>query len=120
MYSSFLKMISQSSYPVVLLAVCPVINPRSWDGKGSSGALGEVAEEVIGGLCVSGEEEVASYQLKIILLSNSCMVINPITIPKTFIAPSLSLICHVNLSTLLFIDQSQNIVAPCALGQVKA
>ena len=52
-------MISQLSYPVVLLAVCPIINPSSWDGKGSTGALGEVAEEVIGGLCVGGEEEVA-------------------------------------------------------------
>ena len=57
----FIKISSQLIYHALLLTVCPVINPRSWDGERSTSALGEVAEEVIGGLCVGGEEEVAGY-----------------------------------------------------------
>ena len=49
----------------------------SWEREGGSSTFGEVAEEVIGGLSVGGEEETTSYQLQIILLSYSSVVVNP-------------------------------------------
>ena len=80
-----------------LLAFCPIINSLSWYWERFPSTLGGIGKEVIGGIIVGGEEEVACYQLKVILLCNSNMVINPASISKSFIAANLSLIHHVYL-----------------------
>merc|ERR1719489_317335 len=105
---------------LLLLAICTIIDSWSWEREGSSCALGEVTEKIIGGLSVGGEEEVTGHQLQVIFLSYSCMVMNPGTISQTSIAARLSLISHVNLSSSLLVNQGHDIMTPCPLGQVQA
>jgi hypothetical protein len=89
------------SISFLLLALWSIIDACCWVWPWCARALGEVADYIIGCLCVGCVEEITSHQLQVVFLNQSILAYHPLA-QDSGVTGCLSHIRHVHLKRKVF------------------